>query len=183
MTAHDLPGPPRPFPNTYWVIPGRLLAGEHPAAAGAAEARPRVQRLVRAGIECYIDLTEEGEVPDYRRALPRRAAYLRSPIADSSVPFNVSQTESVLAALRDALLEERGVYVHCRAGIGRTGLIVGCYLAEEEGNGRRALARLNRLWRQSDRSRSWPRIPQTAEQADYITRWPKLRGLHARRAP
>jgi len=30
---------------------------------------------------------------------------------------------------------------------------------------------LNRLWRQSERAAIWPRVPQTAEQADYIRRW------------
>jgi len=24
--------PPKPNPNTYWVIPGKLLAGEYPGA-------------------------------------------------------------------------------------------------------------------------------------------------------
>jgi hypothetical protein len=33
------------------------------------------------------------------------------------------------------------------------------------------------LWRQSARAASWPRVPQTSEQADYIRRWPKLRQL------
>ena len=67
------------------------------------------------------------------------------------------------------------VYVHCRAGIGRTGLVIGCFLAEEEQDGKAALKRLNRLWRQSARAESWPKVPQTREQADYIRRWPKLR--------
>jgi hypothetical protein len=64
--------------------------------------------------------------------------------------------------------------VHCRAGIGRTGLIIGCYLAEQEASGKAALKTLNQLWRQSARSASWAQVPQTAEQADYIRHWPKL---------
>jgi protein-tyrosine phosphatase len=169
--------PDRPFPNSYWVFPGRLLAGEHPSSGAEGEIATRLQRLTGAGIDCYIDLTEEGEQPDYRRLLPRHAEYLRSAIADTSVPFNVSQTRALLAAIRAALARGRRVYVHCRAGIGRTGLIVGCFLAEEQGNGRKAIALLNQMWRQSARSRSWPQVPQTSEQADYIRHWPKLRDL------
>ena len=82
--------------------------------------------------------------------------------------------------LRAALALWRCIYVHCRAGIGRTGLVVGCFLAEEEGgNGKAALKLLNRLWRQSERAKNWPKVPQTAEQADYIRKWPKL----GKRAP
>lgn len=167
----------RPLPNSYWVIPGRLLAGEHPMGEGEAQARGRLERLHQAGIACYVDLTEPGEQPEYRHLLPKRSEYLRSPIVDTGVPFNVSQIQELLSSIRAALARERGIYVHCRAGIGRTGLIIGCFLAEEEQDGKSALKRLNRLWRQSARARDWPRVPQTAEQADYVRRWPKLRLL------
>ena len=87
--------------------------------------------------------------------------------------------EQILSQIRGALSLGRCVYVHCRAGIGRTGLVIGCFLAEEEGNGKSALKRLNRLWQQSARADSWPRVPQTREQADYIRRWLTLRDLTA----
>ena len=173
--------PDRPIPNSYWVIPGRLLAGEHPSGAlegvpGAA-ARTRLQQMLRAGIDCFIDLTEESELPEYRRELPENIDYRRFGIADMGVPLNVSQTKAILAAVRAALAQERRVYVHCRAGIGRTGLVIGCFLAEEQASGRKAVALLNRLWRQCARAQTWPTVPQTAEQTDYIRRWPKLREL------
>jgi polymorphic toxin system DSP-PTPase phosphatase-like protein len=167
----------RPLANSYWVIPGRLLAGEHPAGVDEADACVRLERLHQAGIHSYVDLTEPGEQPEYRHLLPERTDYLRSAIADCGVPYNVSQTQALLSAIRDALARERGIYVHCRAGIGRTGLIIGCFLAEEERTGKAAIKRLNRLWRQSARSDVWPTVPQTAEQADYIRHWPKLRKL------
>jgi Dual specificity phosphatase, catalytic domain len=173
--AEQSPIPDRPLPNSYWVIPTRLLAGEHPAGEDAPGLRTRLQHLHLAGIDCYVDLTEAGERPEYRQLLPQQIEYLRSPIPDMQVPHNVSQTQSLLANIRRALAEERRVYVHCRAGIGRTGLIIGCFLAEEERSGRSAIKRLNQLWRQSARSATWPRVPQTSEQADYIRRWTSLR--------
>jgi hypothetical protein len=164
----------RPLPNTYWVIAGRILAGEYPGGTDEREARTRLARLHEAGIDSFVDLTEDGELPPYRHLLPAHIEYLRSAIVDTGVPNNIVQTQEVLSAIRAALARGRSVYVHCRAGIGRTGLIVGCFLAEEESSGRTGLKILNRLWRQSERAASWPQVPQTAEQADYIRRWPKL---------
>jgi len=166
--------PDRPLANTYWVIPGRLLAGEYPGHAEDVAARDRLRRLKRGGITTFIDLTEEGEMPPYRHLLPAAAKHLRSAIVDSSVPNNISETQAVLANIHEALSREQGVYVHCRAGIGRTGLIIGCFLAEAEGHGKTALKVLNDLWQQSERAKLWPTVPQTAEQADYVRRWLSL---------
>jgi hypothetical protein len=162
----------RPLPNSYWVIPGSLLAGEHPTGADEAETRARLGILREAGIDCFIDLTEEGELAEYTHLLRPEDEYVRFEIPDMGVPYQVARTMDLLLGLRMALGRGRGIYLHCRAGIGRTGLIVGCFLAEEEPSGKSAVKRLNRLWKQSARSAQWPKVPQTVEQANYIRQWP-----------
>ena len=174
--ASLIPPADRPFPNTYWVFPDRLLAGEHPAGFGQ-DVRERLERLHIAGIDAFFDLTEEGEEPEYRCLLPAGVEYRRFPMGDQGVPLNVSDARALLTAIQDALARQCRVYLHCRAGIGRTGLVVGCLLAEESGDGKKALAKLNDLWPQSARAAHWPRIPQTREQADYVRQWPRLRSL------
>ena len=170
----SIPAGERPFPNTYWVFPDSLLAGEHPAGFGQ-NVRERIERLAVAGFDAFFDLTEEGEEPEYRTLLAQGAEYRRFPIGDQGVPLNVDEARALLSAIQDALARRRRVYLHCRAGIGRTGLVVGCFLAEEGGDGKAALKLLNRLWRQSERAKSWPKVPQTVEQADYIRHWPNRR--------
>jgi hypothetical protein len=160
-----------PLPNTYWVLPGRALAGEHPSGDGESATVARLKRLQQAGINYFIDLTEEGEMPEYRRLLPVQSHYLRCPIRDQQVPADVALMHELQSRIRTALTLRRRIYIHCRAGIGRTGLVIGCYLAEDGPDGRTALARLNHLWRQSERSLSWPVVPQTEEQKSYILDW------------
>ena len=165
----------RPLPNSYWVIPGRLLAGEYPIGPDYTDARARLALFREAGVNHFIDLTEPGEMPAYRHLLPVHTRYSGSPIADTGVPTSTAQTLALLAEIRTALDSKHRIYLHCRAGIGRTGLVVGCYLADEGGDGKKALKQLNELWLQSERAQSWPKVPQTEEQADYIRRWPKLK--------
>ena len=65
----------------------------------------------------------------------------------------------------------RRIYMHCRAGIGRTSLAVACHLIEHGLSANAALIRLNELWRDNERSHTWPDVPETDEQRDYILAW------------
>ena len=161
---------PLPLPNSYWVLPGRLLAGEHPAGSTEQATRERLDKLLAAGIRCFLDLTEPGEIGAYDGTLPLHIEYQRKPIPDHGVPERREHMIEILACVRDALRERKPAYLHCRAGIGRTGTVVGCLLAEERG-GEQALTALNRLWQQSARSAAWESIPETQAQTEYIRLW------------
>jgi ADP-ribosylglycohydrolase len=179
----------RPLPATYWVVPGRLLVGEHPGSKSRADAMDRMRRFLAAGVTCFLDLTDPSEVPSYEALLPfatldgRRVQYLREPIPDHGVPSGREVMVRVLAMIDDALAADHVVYVHCRAGIGRSATVAGCWLACHP---HRAdddpLERLHELWQQSARSRSWPTVPETEEQADFVKEWAaeRARGLAAR---
>ncbi len=162
--------PALPLPNSYWVLPGRLLAGEHPAGPTEEATRERLGKLLAAGIRCFLDLTEPAEAVSYDGTLPLSIEYQRKPIPDHGLPQRREHMIEILDCLRDALHESKPTYLHCRAGIGRTGTVIGCLLAEEHG-GEHALAALNRLWRQCARSGDWESVPETQAQTEYIRLW------------
>ena len=45
---------PCPIPNTYWVVPGRFLAGEYPGATVDALARPKLQAMLQGGVTHFV---------------------------------------------------------------------------------------------------------------------------------
>lgn len=177
--------PPTPIANSYWVLPGRLLAGEYPGSASRAEALDRIQKFQRAGIDTFIDLTEDGEMPAYDAYLlregPRAVEHRRLPIVDHGVPQSSSVMTQILDAIDAELAAGRHVYVHCRAGIGRTGTTIGCYLIRSGYTPEAALEHLQSLWQASGRSRSWPAVPETREQHDFVRAWLEP-GAHAQLA-
>lgn len=160
-----------PIPHSYWVEPGRILAGEHPDGGSEAATRARLDALLKAGVRSFIDLTHSDEMPDYRPLLPPEIAYENFPIPDHSVPRSAQQMRDVQTALERLMASTPAVYVHCRAGIGRTGMTIGCYLREQGESAAAALAELNRLWQQNARAARWPTIPETEEQERFIVDW------------
>lgn len=160
-----------PLGNYYWVLPRQLLAGEHPAAGDAAATRARLASLAAAGVGAFVDLTREEEFDSYQGLLPPGTPYLRHPIPDHGLPRDAAQMAAILADIRAQLAAGRCVYLHCRAGIGRTGMAAGCWLVESGYTGEEAIEELNRLWQQSARSAQWPSIPETNEQTEYVRRW------------
>jgi ADP-ribosyl-[dinitrogen reductase] hydrolase len=160
-----------PLPNTYWVIPGVLLAGEHPSALTPDATRQRLSTLLAAGIECFLDLTHPTEIEPYDQVLPFHIEYLRKPIRDHGLPEKREHMMEILDCLHDALRSGRPSYVHCRAGIGRTGMVVGCLLVERGLTGEQALDELARVWQQCERSKFWPTVPETEAQIDYVRLW------------
>jgi ADP-ribosyl-[dinitrogen reductase] hydrolase len=171
MNASTAATPPLPLRHCYWVVPGLLLAGEHPDGASRDKTKDRLKKLLAAGIECFVDLTKPTELPRYDTLLPFYVEYTRKAIKDHGLPASRDQMIEILELVGNSMRAGRPVYVHCRAGIGRTGTVIGCLLVERGLSGEGALDELNRLWQQSKRSKTWEFVPETEAQTHYIRDW------------
>lgn len=120
---------------------GRLIAGRHPCAWGSENAPLEVRDLVGAGVTLFLDLTQSGELEPYASLVVPPARYLNLPVRDFSVPTR----DGLVATLDeiDAELAAGGiVYVHCWAGCGRTGVVVGSWLVRHGADPNDALQRI-----------------------------------------
>ena len=172
--AFDSPGDARlrPHRNCYWVLPGLVLAGEHPAADRAHPWPERLAALQRLGVCELLDLTEPGEhLPDYCAAVAPGTRLHRVPIADMGVPDTATMS-GILGVLDAAIESKRPIYLHCHGGIGRTGTVVGCWLRERGLSGEQALALIARKWQVMAKRDRAPESPETEAQRAFVRDWP-----------
>jgi hypothetical protein len=175
--------PPVPFPRSYWVVPGKLLAGFYPGAKEPKEAEAKITALLNAGIRYVINLMEPDEtditgqpfVP-YEDLLESLAAKRRVsvtldrlPIKDMSVPPERYMWR-ILNQIELFIDQGRPVYVHCLGGIGRTGTVVGCYLRRHGlADGNNVIEIIKDL--RKDCEDAGRRSPETREQRKMVVGW------------
>jgi hypothetical protein len=158
-------------------VQDRLAAGEHPDGWSERQLRARLRSLLRVGITFFLDLTEYKEkgLRPYHAALRqetrvtgRVVQYARMPIPDFGTPTE-DQMRHILDVLDSALAGGYTIYVHCYAGIGRTGTVVGCFLVRHGWSGREALDEIVALRRGLD-PQGQP-SPITPEQRTMVLNW------------
>ena len=168
----------KPIRESYWVLPGKFLAGGYPiSSADEAIARRSLAAFIDTGINSFFDLTRDGELAAYLPMLQEEAVhygipinYQRAKIQDKGLPSH-EQMAALLDALDAALASGRKIYLHCWGGIGRTGTTVGCWLVRHGLTGGQALVRLNELYQTAEQSRVFPRSPETEAQVNFILGW------------
>ncbi|MEV5831283.1 dual specificity protein phosphatase family protein [Spirillospora sp. NPDC052242] len=145
---------PAPGVAKFARVDGRVWRGAAPTAEG--------YRWLRAeGVRTIVDL--RAEIPPFLE--PPGMAVVRIPVRDGRVP-TPEQVRRFLDVVADA---RRPVFVHCGAGVGRTGSMVAAYLV---GTGRAYAATAAR--------RSLAFGPPTLEQLAFMR---GLDGPAARRPP
>jgi len=174
---------PIPFPHSYWVVPGKLLAGQYPGSQDPGEMRQKLAGLVDVGIRHVINLQEVDErnyagdlFEPYETELQRIATarhthvtVIRMPIRDAGIPSR-EQMRAILDEIDRSLARDLPVYVHCWGGKGRTGTVVGCYLARHGiATGKSALDKINELRRNVP---NWNEpSPETRQQCEMVALW------------
>ncbi len=140
-----------------WVIPDVLAGGEHPGRSGSEAEGLAILR--RNGVRAVLTLTEE---PLDEAAVTAADLNTRHvPVADFGTP-SLEQLSEGVAYIRQRASDDEPVYVHCWAGIGRTGTFLAAYLASTGIDVDEAVSQVRALR---------PGAVETAEQLEQLRRF------------
>jgi protein-tyrosine phosphatase len=151
----------------HWVDgpwPGRLALAARPRGGDWLEDEMAGWR--RHGIDTVLSLLTPEEEQDLDLADESGAAkaggleFLSLPISDRQIPGSVDKAAAILDKVDGALSAGNNVVVHCRQGIGRTGLIAAGLLVAQGATPDAAVHHLSA-------ARGLP-VPETAEQRRWI---------------
>jgi hypothetical protein len=169
-----------PFRGSYWVVPNVLAAGPHPLGVFEPAPPDIAERFIACNVCHFVDLTETGEYPSYLDAWhlidgtsPNDIfSYRQFPIRDFDVPSK-DLAVKILNYIDERIAEgNSAVYIHCYAGLGRTGTIVGLYLARHAiAVGKAALAKIRALRGGLPEPLRSADSPQSVTQLLMVTRW------------
>ncbi len=121
--------------SLYWVNgpwPGKLALAARPRGEDWLE--DEIKSWHQAGINTVLSLLEPAEERDLglmdEGGLVKRQGmkFISLPIPDRQVPNSESELTAILEELDMELSSGKNVVVHCRQGVGRTGLVAACLL-------------------------------------------------------
>ena len=146
------------------------------ALFGGYPTQEYVNEYESMGVRYFIDLTYEGE----KKITPYKTkyVYIRYPIKDCRVPTNWETYAQFIIKLGDIIRELRTgqrIYLHCKGGHGRCGIVVAsllCYLYRYSAPD--ALSKTSEYHnRRKEMREKWRRIgsPQTRSQKHFVTKF------------
>ena len=123
-------------PDIYWL---RELEGVRlalmPRPRSGEWLADEIAGWNRLGVQTVVSLLESDEVRELDLADEQSLCqganlqFVSFPIPDRGVPSNSADFANLVAALEQRLRSGKSVAVHCRAGIGRSGLLGACVLS------------------------------------------------------
>lgn len=156
--------------NVYYIDefwPGRVALAARPR--GGDWLADEITNWKRSGIDAIVSLLmpeEEHDLQLTREGQESRSQgleFVSFPIADREVPASEASLAKLLEGIDRRLSSGKNILIHCRQGVGRTGLVAACLLVKRGMSPGAAVDAVS--------SARGVHVPETQEQREWIDRY------------
>ncbi len=161
--------------RVFWVRSVQPNLAIMPCPEGGAELESEIEALQSNGVDMLVSLLMPEEEPllnveaEATLCQQKGLRFISFPIPDFDIPTSFQEVNQLVDQLQDALLAGRKVVIHCRGGIGRSGMVAACLLIKQGISVSDSLAALRTARRCA--------VPATRAQADWIEKYSEWRSL------
>jgi protein-tyrosine phosphatase len=154
------------IPTHLW--PGKLFVSSRPR--GGDWLNDETRQWHKDGIETVVSLltkdeeSELGVQEEAAEVAKQGIKFISFPIPDRGIPGSTTSAFEMLDAVHSELHRGKNVLVHCRQGIGRTGLVAASLLVMDGTEPHAAIEEVSKA--------RGVRVPETADQEQWIYRLP-----------
>jgi hypothetical protein len=152
---------------------------ENKALFGGFPSQTDIHTLESLGVRVFVNLT----IPSELKTVSYKSNYIDIgyPIQDKKIPTNIDDFYAFIATLSSILFSlkpDEKMYIHCKGGHGRSGVVVACLLCMYYGISAEDALCITKKCHQSRKTMRdiWRRIgsPQTKDQKDFVRGFAQL---------
>lgn len=172
------PTPP-PTPNSNFLLRDKILFGWYPTDPSSSGIYSNnIDSILKTGREVFVNLTTSHERAQLYNYIPRVKECVKNPIflsfeiPDLGIPQDLPEFCKFILQLKSILNEGKNIYLHCRGGHGRSGLVTACLLISLDMSPEDALFEVKLSHSTREYYPDFP-CPQTKEQIEFVKAFPQ----------
>jgi protein tyrosine phosphatase len=165
-----------PTPNCNYLLDERIMFGWYPGPDNNGQCSNSIHDILATGRTVFVNLTSYNEITSLYNYGPSVLTTVRNPIFiyhqmdDGTSPSNSSDIISYKALIKHLhhLVEQNyKIYIHCRGGHGRSGIVAACLLIHMGYSNEEALEMVSAAHKTRAYIPDYP-CPQTPEQVQFV---------------
>jgi protein-tyrosine phosphatase len=168
-----------PTPNANYLLDPYsndnecIMFGWYPTPNNDGMLSNSIHALLSTGRNTFVNLVsmeERSSLFDYTSIVMRHVSnpiFIYYEIPDQRLPSDLNSYRELIQHLHTLVNEGRRIYIHCRGGHGRSGIVAACLLIHMGYSSEEALVLVSNAHKTREYIPDYP-CPQTADQVEFV---------------
>lgn len=162
-----------PTPNCNYLLDERIIFGWYPGPNAIGLYSNSIHDIVITGCNVFVNLTSHAEKTALYDYVPVVLTTVKNPIfihyaiEDCDLPTDITSYKALIRHLYFLVQQNYKLYIHCKGGHGRSGIVASCLLIHMGYTNDEALAMVSQAHKTRKYIPDYP-CPQTSVQVQFV---------------